>query len=129
MLWLPPKVWFHGSQSSSTGGSLAMNGIDCRSIAALLQHMRWVVITALGCPVEPEVSRNRTMVSAPVARWASSTRRGVIAARAIASVETAGRRSARRRRFRDRAGTSASARAKRGVSNAATSPGVSRSMT
>jgi hypothetical protein len=28
MLWLPPKVWFHGSQSSSTGGSLARKGID-----------------------------------------------------------------------------------------------------
>ena len=65
-LWLPPKVWFQGSQSSSTGGSLARNGMDCRSIAALLQHMRLVVITALGWPVEPEVSRNLTMESASV---------------------------------------------------------------
>ena len=27
--WLPPKVWFHGSQSTSTGGSSARNGEAC----------------------------------------------------------------------------------------------------
>ena len=30
-------------------------------MAALLQHMRLVVITALGCPVDPDVSRNLTI--------------------------------------------------------------------
>jgi len=25
-LWLPPKVWLHGSQSTTTGGVVARNG-------------------------------------------------------------------------------------------------------
>ena len=35
--------------------------------------MRWVLITALGSRVEPEVNRNLTMVSGPVACIAAST--------------------------------------------------------
>ena len=31
-LWLLPKVWFHGSQSTSTGGSSASAGIDWRDL-------------------------------------------------------------------------------------------------
>ena len=34
-LWLPPKVWFHGSQSQSTGGSSARNAITVRSCSWL----------------------------------------------------------------------------------------------
>jgi hypothetical protein len=40
---------------------------------ALLHTMRLVVITALGWPVEPDVSRNLTMVSEPVSRWRASS--------------------------------------------------------
>ncbi len=35
--------------------------------------MRWVLITALGLPVEPEVSRNFAIVSGPTAACARST--------------------------------------------------------
>ncbi len=35
-------------------------------------HMRWVLITALGVPVEPEVNRNLAMVSGPTLAWAAS---------------------------------------------------------
>ena len=72
-LWLPPKVWFHGSQSTSTGGSSASAGIDWRICCWLAHHMRCVLITALGSLVEPEVNRNLVMVSGPVARIAAST--------------------------------------------------------
>ena len=34
--------------------------------------MRWVLITALGVPVEPEVNRNLAMVSGPTAACAAS---------------------------------------------------------
>ena len=64
-LWLPPKVWLHGSQSSSTGGCSVRNGHTC-SIACWLAHsIRCVVITALGSPVDPEVNRSLATVSGP----------------------------------------------------------------
>ena len=72
-LWLPPKVWFQGSQSTSTGGSSASTGIDWRICCWLAHHMPWVLITALGSLVEPEVKRNLVMVSGPVACMAAST--------------------------------------------------------
>ena len=45
--------------------------MDWSSMTALLQHMRLVVITALGCPVDPDVSRNLTIESTSVAACAS----------------------------------------------------------
>ncbi|MCY1556895.1 hypothetical protein D9M68_936950 [compost metagenome] len=72
-LWLPPNVWFQGSQSTSTRGLSASTGIDAIICCWLAHHMRWVLITALGILVEPEVKRNLTMVSAPVAAMAAST--------------------------------------------------------
>ena len=73
MLWLPPKVWFQGSQSTSTGGSSASEGKDCAIICWLAHSMRWVLITALGCLVEPEVNRNLAIVSGPTRACAAST--------------------------------------------------------
>src|SRR3954453_21532767 len=35
--------------------------------------IRWVLMTALGEPVEPEVKRNFAMVSGPTPAWAVST--------------------------------------------------------
>ena len=46
--WLPPKVWFHGGQSTSTGGSSAMNCSAARIIAWLEHSMRWVLMTPFG---------------------------------------------------------------------------------
>jgi len=43
----------------------------CRSICWLAQIIRWVLITPLGCLVEPEVKRNLAMVSASTASWAA----------------------------------------------------------
>ena len=43
-----------------------------RIITWLAQIMRWVLMTALGLPVEPEVSRNFAMVSGPMASCAAS---------------------------------------------------------
>lgn len=64
-LWLPPKVWLHGSQSSSTGGCSARNG-HTWSIACWLAHsIRCVVRTALGSPVDPEVNSSLATVSGP----------------------------------------------------------------
>ncbi|MNT16903.1 hypothetical protein D3C72_1520290 [compost metagenome] len=71
-LWLPPKVWFHGSQSTSTGGSSPNTGNVCNSICWLEHSMRWVVITALGSLVEPEVNRNLAILSGPVLANAAS---------------------------------------------------------
>src|SRR3954469_16595158 len=72
-LWLPPKVWFQGSQSTSTGGSPASTGIDWRICCWLAHHMRCVLTTPLGSLVDPEVNRNLVMVSGPVAAMALST--------------------------------------------------------
>ena len=71
-LWLP-KVWFQGSQSTSTSGSSVMTGIDCVICCWLVHHMRCVLMTALGKVVEPLVNGNLTMVSGPVACRAAST--------------------------------------------------------
>ena len=83
-LWLPPKVWFQGSQSTSTGGSSARKAKHWRSICWLAQIMRWVLITPLGCLVEPEVNRNLAMVSGPT--WpCASISSGPISVASIAS--------------------------------------------
>jgi hypothetical protein len=62
-LWLPPKTWLHGSQSQITGFCELRKGQMMDFISALEHIMRWVVITALGVPTEPEVNRNLAMVS------------------------------------------------------------------
>src|SRR5581483_8439507 len=71
--WLPPKVWFHGGQSTKTGGSSAMKARLSRIIAWFEHSMRWVLITPLGWPVEPEVNRNFATLSGPTLAWAAST--------------------------------------------------------
>ena len=72
-LWLLPKVWFHGSQSTSTGEASASTGSDSEICCRLAHHMRWVLMTGLGILVEPLVNRNFTMVPGPVACMAAST--------------------------------------------------------
>ncbi len=57
MLWLPPNVWLHGSQSTMTGRSAARNGHACRIICWLADSIRCVFSTPLGAPVEPDVNR------------------------------------------------------------------------
>ena len=52
-LWLPPKVWFHGSQSTSTGGVSSVNGQICASDCWLAHSIPCVLSTPLGIAVEP----------------------------------------------------------------------------
>src|SRR5712691_1129779 len=56
-LWLPPKVWLHGSQSTINGRCSARNGQTCRIICWFDASIRCVFSTPLGVPVEPEVKR------------------------------------------------------------------------
>ncbi|MNS90382.1 hypothetical protein D3C72_1244320 [compost metagenome] len=130
-LWLPPKVWFQGSQSTSTGGSSPRAGIDWRSCCWLAHHMRCVLITALGILVEPEVKRNLVMVSGPVACIAASMA-GVAGVAASTSKRVVARPSSVPSASTTSvpAGTvAAMALAKRAASAANTRPGVSVSMT
>src|SRR5206468_4947793 len=53
-LLLPPKVWFHGSQSTSTCGRSSRKGQTTAYCSWLTVSMRCVLITPLGVPVEPE---------------------------------------------------------------------------
>src|SRR5262245_12101182 len=55
-----------------TGGSSAKKASCDRIIAWFAHHIRWVLITALGVPVEPEVKRNLAMLSGPTPAWAAS---------------------------------------------------------
>ena len=64
-LWLPPKVWFHGSQSTITGGWSVRKVQAAAALSWLAHIMRWVLITPLGWPVEPEVKRILATVSGP----------------------------------------------------------------
>ena len=90
-LWLPPKVWFHGSQSISTGADSARNGQHWR-IACWFEHiMRWVLITPLGRAVEPEV--NRILATVPgrtAAKAASTSGPGVLVSNEAKLAEPAG---------------------------------------
>src|SRR3984957_15558379 len=70
---MPPKVWFHGGQSTSTGGSSRMKARPALIMDWLAHSMSWVLMTPLGWPVEPEVNRNFAIVSGPTFAWASST--------------------------------------------------------
>src|ERR1043165_9636237 len=85
-LWLPPKVWFHGSQSTSTGGTSPSVGKHCRIICWLLHSMRCVLITPLGSLVHPEANRNLAIVSGPTCaraapNWAGAGRGGALGCR------------------------------------------------
>src|SRR3989344_4680707 len=75
-LWLPPKVWFHGSQSTSTRSSSASTGMDWFICCRLAAHMPCVMITALGALVEPEVNMNLAMLSPVMAAWGGGPRGG-----------------------------------------------------
>jgi len=77
---LPPAVWFQGSQSTSTMGSLHSVGLDCTICCWLEQIMRWVLMTALGSLVEPLVNKNFAIVSGPVAAmaWPTASVTGVL---------------------------------------------------
>src|SRR6476660_2108384 len=79
-LWLAPKVWLHGSQSRITRSvrGFSRNGQICALACWLDVNMRWVLMTAFGVPVEPEVNRNFAMVS------------GVMAEKAFATAEVSG---------------------------------------
>ena len=84
--WLPPKVWFHGGQSSSTGGSSVRKG-STEAIMRWLAHiMRCVLMTALGLPVEPDVKRNLAMLSGVTAACAASTTGPMAACRSLNNV-------------------------------------------
>src|SRR3954452_4788525 len=63
-LWLPPKVWFHGSQSTNTGGVSFVKGQICASDCCLADSIRWVLMTPLGIAVEPLVKRILATLSA-----------------------------------------------------------------
>src|SRR3954469_19309382 len=78
-LWLAPKVWLHGSQSRITRSLMPSRNVQVCALACWLEvSMLWVLITAFGVPVEPEVNRNFAIVS------------GVIAAKALATSDVSG---------------------------------------
>src|SRR5262245_1930214 len=70
---LPPKVWFHGSQSTIVCTLSCRNGQTCATICWLAQSMRWVLTTPFGIPVDPEVKRILAGESGVNAANASST--------------------------------------------------------
>lgn len=70
MFALPPKAWFHGSQSTRTGLRAATNGQTSIVIWVLAVIISWLYATGLGVPVEPEVSR--ILVGAFGSRWSGS---------------------------------------------------------
>ena len=72
-LWLPPKVWFQGSQSTITGGWSVRKVQAAAALSWLAHIMRWVLMTPLGWPVEPEVKSILATVSGPTCPNARST--------------------------------------------------------
>src|SRR6185295_4527563 len=56
-LWLAPNAWLQGNQSTMTGGESSRNGQHCAMLCWLAHSIRWVVITPLGSPVDPDVKR------------------------------------------------------------------------
>src|SRR5215216_2962643 len=62
-LWLAPNVWLHGSQSSTTSSLVFRKGQTCAFAVWFDISMPWVLITAFGAPVEPDVNRNFAIVS------------------------------------------------------------------
>jgi len=71
-LWLPPKVWLQGSQSTTTGGRSRKNGQPAAMASWFVASMRCVLTTPFGAPVEPEVNKIFATVSAPVLANAES---------------------------------------------------------
>src|SRR5687768_4055908 len=72
-LWLPPAVWFQGSQQQSTGGSSPRKR-KCERIITWLEHsIRWVLMTPFGLPVEPDVKSTLATVSPSTRSRAAST--------------------------------------------------------
>jgi hypothetical protein len=72
-LKLPPNVWFHGSQSTKTGGRSVQKLQAQVTIAWLAHIIRCVLRTPFGRPVEPDVSRILPTVSGPIAARRRST--------------------------------------------------------
>src|SRR6266404_2019758 len=67
-------VWFHGIQSRYVAsGALGSRGRTCIIIAALAHIISWVLMTALGIPVEPEVNSSLPTVSGVIFAIESST--------------------------------------------------------
>ena len=67
-------VWFHGIQSSMVAiGPFGSRGRTCIIIAALAHIISWVLMTALGMPVEPEVNSSLPTVSGVIFAIDSST--------------------------------------------------------
>src|SRR5215510_5942824 len=97
---LLPNVWFHGTQSTSTGGRSSRKGHTCAAICWFEQSMRWVLTTPFGVPVEPEVKRIFAIASGPMRAKASSTRavgdESSSAAIGVAVAPTAARAGAKR---------------------------------
>ena len=92
-------------------------------------HMRWVLITPFGMPVEPDVNRNFAIVSGPTFSCASSTASvGIVAASRSNEVDFRAGSGLRLRTSSTSAGTTVSiAFAYCWPSQANTRPGVSRS--
>jgi hypothetical protein len=72
-LWLPPKVWLQGSQSSRTGGSSSRKGHTWRICCWFATSSPCGLMTPFGVPVEPEVKRILATVSAATAAARAST--------------------------------------------------------
>src|SRR5687768_11841214 len=72
-LWLPPAVWFQGSQQHRTGGSSPRNGSTDRIMTWFEHSIRWVLMTPFGRPVDPDVNKTFAIVSAPTRSRAAST--------------------------------------------------------
>src|ERR1700730_6390425 len=67
-------VWFHGIQSRYVAcGAFGSRGRTCIIIAALAHIIAWVLMTALGMPVEPEVNNSLPTVSGVICEIESST--------------------------------------------------------
>src|SRR5436190_14101191 len=129
-LWLPPAVWFHGSQQQSTGGSSVRNGKCVLIITWFAQSIRWVLITPLGLPVEPDVNSTFATVSPVTRSRAASTAAVGVACRSLKVVEgmLAGADDDTTSSTPE-GSASASARSNRAPSAANTSPGCIRSNT
>ena len=72
-LWLLPKVWLQGSQSTTTGGVVARKGQQAKRLSWLAVSIRWVLTTPFGRPVDPEVKSTLAIVSGLTAAKAAFT--------------------------------------------------------
>ena len=88
-------VWFQGIQSSTSSGLSVADWRDWRDWATLAHIMRWVLITALGRPVDPEVNNSLPTVSGVICATDAATA-DVAGVRASASKARLGRPSGAR---------------------------------